>query len=572
MGSTVVTIDDLEALERRLSRPELANDVDRLKGWRRQLENDESFGRVFSGPQWLGGASIVDGTVEGNVFKSQVTIANLFQTAESPADRWELDPTGLRFYATVAAVPNTKIFDLNPSAGTLQFGSSGGNVITFSAGVLAVPAASITSLTIAAVGSGTLGGTYRSGSAGVYPRMDISTAGIVAYNSGGTETFNLAAASGNFTMIGTFQIASSAAASNRISMTENGIELYKSGTREFYLNSGATNGIDMLLTGGSVGQYIGMNPSTGFWLGASTYAGANFKVSPAGAATMTSATITSGTLTSPTITSASITSTTITGQTIRTAASGARVELDSSGIWQYNSGGTVVARIATDGSGYLGASTGQISWSSTTVSASADRLTTGTVGSGGSLNLGTLGVSGTITIGSGGKIIDGDGSYWDQNGITLVSSGTFGDTLRWQTAGTNRGAIYGDSTAFVMAADNVSYLGFGVSSVLSAKLEPAGDFSARGRIYPGRTSGSIQNTYYIEGGQTGAGIITNGIGIGGMLGISSGNTINFVSPTNGGSASNWSSFGTANIPDASAGYFVIQIGGVNYRVPFYANA
>lgn len=57
----------------------------------------------------------------------------------------------------------------------------------------------------------------------------------------------------------------------------------------------------------------------------------------------------------------------------------------------------------------------------------------------------------------------------------------------------------------------------------------------------------------------------------GMLGISSGNTINLIAPGTGGSASNWSSFTTANVPNQSAGYFLIQIAGVNYRVPIYAN-
>jgi hypothetical protein len=51
-----------------------------------------------------------------------------------------------------------------------------------------------------------------------------------------------------------------------------------------------------------------------------------------------------------------------------------------------------------------------------------------------------------------------------------------------------------------------------------------------------------------------------------MLGISSGNTINLVSPGTGGSASNWS----AGSP-AGAAYFIIQIAGTNYRVPFWAN-
>jgi hypothetical protein len=292
---------------------------------------------------------------------------------------------------------------------------------------------------------------------------------------------------------------------------------------------------------------------------------------------MTSATITSGTLTSPSISAATITGTTIVGQTIKTATSGARVELDASGVWQYNSGGTVVARIATDGTGYLGASN-QVSWSSTTASMNADRLTTGTVGSGGSLALGSLSVSGTLTLGSGGKIIDADGSEWNQNGIILKGvANTAGDSITWKNStGSTVGSIYPNGSAgLVIDSGNFAtgapstWTGSAMRIIGNAANFYIGNTSGKVQadvpIYPGYTS--VQGSYYIDAG----GIISNGIGIGGMLGISSGNTINFISPTNGGSASNWSTFTVANIPDKSAGYFVIQIGGTNYRVPFYAN-
>lgn len=578
-----VTFADLEALERRLSRPDLERDIRGLKGWRRDLEEDTAFGRITSGQQWIDGVSIVDGTVEGNVFRSQVTISNLFKTAESPADRWELDSAGFRAYGTVSAVPNTKTVDFG-SNGDFELGVSP-NQITFVAatGTLTVPAAVIGSLTIASVGSGILGGSYAT--SGSNPKITLSTAGIVATNSGGTTTFNLEAASGDFFMTGNFTIASSTSASSRLELKQTGIELWKSGTREFYLQGGgATNAISMLLTGGGVGQYIGMQPDTGFWLGASTFAGAPFKVSPTGALTATSATITNGTLTSPSITSANITSTTITGQTIRTAASGARVEMDSSGVWVYNSGGTNTAKLAADGSGFMGTG-GLFSWNSAgTLTVNGSALAAGSVADSkiGSLTAakittGTI-TSQTITLGSGGKIIDGDGSFWDQTGITLISSGTYGDAIRWRTSGTDSGTIYASSTTFLVAQGSQFAVGaslalgqgnwqlfdFGASGV----LESSGGYVRSVRLYPGNGNVTRQSTYYIEGG---GGIQSNGIGIGGMLGISSGNTINLVSPGAGGSAANWSSFTVANIPDKSAGYFIIQIGGTSYRVPHYAN-
>lgn len=456
MTEATATIADLEALERRLSRPDIERDVLRLKGWRKNLEADESFGRVFSGPQWLGGASIVDGTVEGNVFKAQVTISNLFQTAESPADRWELDSSGLRFYGTVSAVPNTKVVDFQ-SDGDFEIGS-GTNKITYvaSTGTLAVPAATITSLTIAAIGSGVIGGSYAS--AGSNPKVTISTAGIVATNSGGTTTFNLESSSGDFFMTGNFTIASSTSAANRLELKQSGIELWKSSTREFYLQAGgAANTVTMLLTGGGVGQYIGMNPTDGLWLGASTFASGPFRVNTAGAVTMTSATITNGTLTSPSITSASITSTTITGQTIQTGSSNPKVSMTSSGVFVYNSGGTNTAAFNNDGSGFAGTG-GNFSWNTSgTLTVNGSTLVANSVASGAiaslavdKLTTGTI-TSQTITLGTGGKIVDADGSEWNSSGIILKSSGTIGDCITWKVSTTEIGYIWADSSTFLIA-------------------------------------------------------------------------------------------------------------------------
>lgn len=578
-----VTFADLDALERRLSRPDIERDVRGLKGWRRDLEEDTAFGRITSGQQWIDGVSIVDGTVEGNVFRSVVTISNLFKTGESPADRWELDSAGFRAYGTVSAVPNTKTVDFGAD-GDFELGVSP-NQITFiaSTGTLTVPVAVIGSLTIASVGSGILGGSYAT--AAINPKITLSTSGIVATNTGGTTTFNLEASSGDFFMTGNFTIASSTTAASRLELKQTGIELWKGGTREFYLQGGgATNAISMLLTGGGVGQYIGMQPDTGFWLGASTFAGSPFRVSPAGAVTMTSATITNGTLTSPTITSANITSTTITGQTIRTAASGARVEMDTSGVWVYNSGGTNTAKLAADGSGFAGTG-GLFSWNSAgtlTVNGSAlsnSSVSDAKIGSmtAAKLTTGTL-TSTTITIGTGGKIVDGDGSYWDSSGIVLKSAGAYGDAIRWNVAGSDAGTIYASGSALIMVQGSQFAVGSGLflgstnwqlrDTGATGGLESSGGYVRSVRFYPGNGNATFQGTYYIEGG---GGIQSNGIGIGGMLGISSGNTINFISPGTGGSAANWSSFTVANVPDKSAGFLIIQIAGTSYRVPHYAN-
>lgn len=55
---------------------------------------------------------------------------------------------------------------------------------------------------------------------------------------------------------------------------------------------------------------------------------------------------------------------------------------------------------------------------------SANKIVAGT----GIIN--NLSVLATLTLGAGGKIVDADGSFWDQNGITLAAPGSAGDVLR----------------------------------------------------------------------------------------------------------------------------------------------
>lgn len=338
------------------------------------------------------------------------------------------------------------------------------------------------------------------------------------------------------------------------------------------------------LTAGSGASHIGFSSSGSvrIWSGSETPSAAPFQVSSAGVLTATGATIKSG-------------------------AGNARAELTAvNGVSVYDSGGTVRGRLSTDGSGFLGSTnglstgaavrwttggvatinadaitTGTINAGTITVSnLNATNLTTGTLGNGGSgIGLGGtngLSISGNLTLASGGKIIDADGSYWDQNGIVLKSGGVFGDSIKWQVSGVDKGSIYASvndvvlnfpSGGSVYAGSSDAGIVYGGGSLRAGTAYTWGT----AKHYPGYGTNGQQFTYYIEGGGAGA-IITNGIGIGGMLGISSGNTINLIAPGTGGSATNWSGFTSANIPDKSAGYFLIQLGGTAYRVPFYANA
>jgi len=218
-----------------------ADDVQRLQGWRKKMEADGSFGRIFNGPQWLDGVAIRDGVISGAKLKADLVISNTFRTndptTDPTGDRMELDSAGLRWYGTVSGTPNTKIVDFSPSGFEIGNGS---NKISYvaSTGVLTVPAAVITSLTIASVGSGILGGTYKTSNATA--RLELSTSGILAYNSSGTNTFNLAASSGDLTITGTFTIQSATSAA-RVEIKQSGIKIYDSGgtLRAQLLNDGS---------------------------------------------------------------------------------------------------------------------------------------------------------------------------------------------------------------------------------------------------------------------------------------------------------------------------------------------
>lgn len=75
-----------------------------------------------------------------------------------------------------------------------------------------------------------------------------------------------------------------------------------------------------------------------------------------------------------------------------------------------------------------------------------------------SASTGTLSVTGTITLGSGGKIIDADGSFWDQTGITLISSGAAGDNIIWKNGASTIGYVSATPSLLHMNAQG----GFGV--------------------------------------------------------------------------------------------------------------
>src|SRR5690606_9451786 len=210
---TTVTMDVLEQklaelraeLFGRFAPASVSEQVKSLRGWRRKMEVDSSFGRVLNGPQWLDRVAIRDGAVDANKLAAKIVISNTFTTAEEPADRVQMSPNGIEGFATIGGTPNQKWMGLSKDGFVLGTGTS--NILSYDpeTGVWTVPQVFTQGLTISDVAGGRLGGTYyTSPNENDFPRMQISTAGIQAWNSGGTQTFDLNAATGNLTITGTF--------------------------------------------------------------------------------------------------------------------------------------------------------------------------------------------------------------------------------------------------------------------------------------------------------------------------------------------------------------------------------
>ena len=571
--SNLVTFEDLAKMKKEIlgqtAPASIVKEVAATTKFRRMFNADMSLGRALSGPQFIDTVAIEDGAVTADKLVATLVLStSIIAGEESPGDRITLNAAGMSAHATVNGTPNQQYFTLNSTGWSVGTGAQQMSFVT-STGTLSVPAAVITSLTIADVGDGQLGGEYYTGSTSTsLPRLSLSVTGIKMYNAAGAQTVNMNAATGAFTL------SSDPSGSNRITMSDGGIELWKASTRQFYLQAGgATNAVTMLLTGPGVSDYIGLNPTDGIWTGASTFAGAatKFRVTPAGVMNATGVTV-SGAITA---TSGELQTLSVTGAlTISSAGvfrsgptTGSRVELDSSGLYQYGSSGTGTprARLLATGAGALGISTayssGVIQWTTagaltlagwtvtndsltstagggsvsvssgatafsagggafsvtaagalTASSLSAGTLTItgnatfsgGTLAlpNGGSISSNTLDINGggsgagtfsnmnfdgTTTIVSGGKIIDGDGSFWDQTGITLVSSGSYGDVIKWMQSGTNRGSIFSTTNGMIVAGGSgTSNDGFLTLTATQCTLQAGG---ASGRILTFDTSG-----------------------------------------------------------------------------------
>ena len=291
------------------------------------------------------------------------------------------------------------------------------------------------------------------------------------------------------------------------------------------LSSVAANTGALTVTGdliaGSGANTLGYSPTNGLYLGNATPGSAPFRVASNGTMVATAATLT-GTVTANTLTANNAGS--IAGWTIDSAKlSQGNTGIGNSGVYRFWSGnlgspslsnfsvdssgnvvaaGGTIAGMAVDsakmtvGNAGVGSSGGYNFWSGnstpssapfrvstagalTSTSATVTGAVTATSGSfTGSIttsnidaNGGTMAgltVDGTITLGTGGKIIDADGSFWDSTGITLISGGTFGDSIRWKSGGSDIGSIIAISGAIRMTYPSGGYVqGNSTSAILA---------------------------------------------------------------------------------------------------------
>ena len=397
-----------DVLRSRGGLPFLPEDQERLEKLDAQLQGmlqDRSLGRIMGGPLWLSGASVLNGTVTAeklvvNTLEAITTnTGTLNVTGSFTAAASYPALTGARVVISSAGVKGYNASDaqtfnlLVDGSGFIGIGTS--KVSWNTSGVVTVPAAAISSLTIADVGSGTFNNNFDAGTGRVragtaLQRVEIKSAGLAAYNTGGTQTFLLSASDGSLTHTGVHTIRN-AASGARVELSNVGLRGYNSsGIQTFGLSTSDGSGFLGVSGGGFSWNSSGTVVINGSLLVGSSVTADKLTVSSLSAISANLGTITAGTIT----------------------------------------GGTISAGTITTGT------------------LAANRISGGTLG--GSFNLGGA----NVTVNSTGVITNSDGDTWGPNGITLVSAGSFGDAIKWRVSGVDRGSIYATSTPSIVMATN----------------------------------------------------------------------------------------------------------------------
>lgn len=229
-----------------------AEQADQLEKHEAQLQGllaDESLAHILTGPTWLSGASVVNGTITApkisvNTLEAVQTSTGTLNVTGNITAAASFPATGARIVLNASALVGynatpAEVFKLNVD-GSGFIGIGGTQMSWNTAGVLTMPAAAIGSLTIADVGSGNFGGTYQSSASGA--RIAISSSGLLGYNSGGTNTFDLSASDGSLTMTGVFALRN-ATSGARVEISNVGLRGFNSGgTQTFGISSSDGSG------------------------------------------------------------------------------------------------------------------------------------------------------------------------------------------------------------------------------------------------------------------------------------------------------------------------------------------
>lgn len=273
---------------------------------------DSSLGGIMNGSLWLSGTSVVNGTITApkisvtdleaiNTSTGSLNVTGDFIAATTfPATgaRVQINSSGLWGYS--AGVTTT--FKLNTD-GSGEIGT-GSNKITWStAGVVVVPAAVIGSLTIANVGSGVVGGTYKTGAGTT--RLELSSTGLVAYASG-TPTFTLDGTTGSVTATGSFTIQSATSGARVVIDNAGGIEGFNASAVSTFRFNAAT-GAGYVGGTGSGTNGISWNSSGTVSIGGAAFSSGKITASSLSVSSLSSIAVDAGTITAGSITASVIT-------------------------------------------------------------------------------------------------------------------------------------------------------------------------------------------------------------------------------------------------------------------------
>ena len=340
--------------------PEDQEKLEKLDAQVAAMLQDRSLGRILNGPLWLSGASVLDGTVTADKISVNTLEAvqtdtgtlnvtgNFTAAASYPAltgARVVISSAGVKGYNAADAATFNLLVD-----GSGFIGIGGSQVSWNTSGVVTVPAAAISSLTIADIGSGTFNNNFDAGTGRVragttLQRVEITSAGLAAYNTGGTQTFLLSAANGSLTHTGVHTIRN-ASSGARVELSNVGLRGYNSsGVQTFGLSTSDGSGFLGVSGGGFSWSAAGTVVINGSLLVSSTITSDKLNVGTLSAISANAGTITAGTISAGTVTTGTLAADRISGGSLGGSFNlgGADMVLNSTGKISWASSGSYLS-------------------------------------------------------------------------------------------------------------------------------------------------------------------------------------------------------------------------------------